>query len=281
MNQMGKLYLVGTPIGNLGDMTYRGVETLEKVDFICAEDTRVSAKLLNYFEIKTPLVSYHEHNAAQVGDSICDRIAAGESAAIITDAGMPCISDPGELLVKMCAQRGIKVEVVPGPSAVVSALAISGLDTKNFQFEGFLSVTKKQRREHLAAVKNSTHTLVFYEAPHKLQSTLEDMLGFFGDRRISLCRELTKLHEEVIRTTLSQAVEMYREVKPKGEFVLVIEGARESDILPAETIEQALEQVEALVEKGMRGADACKEIAKATGFSKGELYTKLLEEKEQ
>lgn len=281
MNQMGKLYLVGTPIGNLGDMTYRGVETLEKVDFICAEDTRVSAKLLNYFEIKTPLVSYHEHNAAQVGESICDRIAAGESAAIITDAGMPCISDPGELLVKMCAQRGIKVEVVPGPSAVVSALAISGLDTKNFQFEGFLSVTKKQRREHLAAVKNSTHTLVFYEAPHKLQSTLEDMLGFFGDRRISLCRELTKLHEEVIRTTLSQAVEMYREVKPKGEFVLVIEGARESDILPADTIEQALEQVEALVEKGMRGADACKEIAKATGFSKGELYTKLLEEKEQ
>ena len=277
---MGKLYVVGTPIGNLGDMTYRGVETLEKVDFICAEDTRVSAKLLNYFEIKTPLISYHEHNAAQVGEGICDRIAAGEDAAIITDAGMPCISDPGELLVKMCAQRGIKVEVVPGPSAVISGLAISGLDTKNFQFEGFLSVTKKQRQEHLAAVKNSTRTLIFYEAPHKLLNTLEDMLKFFGDRKISLCRELTKLHEEVIRTTLSQAVEMYREVKPKGEFVLVIEGARESDIVPAETIEQALQQVKALMEKGMRGADACKEIAKATGFSKGELYTKLLEEKE-
>ena len=278
---MGILYVVGTPIGNLRDMTYRAVETLEKVDFICAEDTRVSAKLLNYFEIKTPLVSYHEHNAAQVGESICDRIAAGESAAIVTDAGMPCISDPGELLVKMCAERGIKVEVVPGPSAVISGLAISGLDTKNFQFEGFLSVTKKQRREHLAAVRNSTHTLIFYEAPHKLLNTLEDMLGFFGDRKISLCRELTKLHEEVIRTTLSQAVEMYRSVKPKGEFVLVIEGARESELVKAETMEQALEQVKSLMQKGMRGADACKEIAKATGFSKGELYTKLLEEKEQ
>lgn len=277
---MGTLYVVGTPIGNLGDMTYRAVETLEKVDFICAEDTRVSAKLLNYFEIKTPLVSYHEHNAAQVGSGICDRIAAGENAAIITDAGMPCISDPGELLVKMCAERGIKVEVVPGPSAVVSALAISGLGTKNFQFEGFLSVTKKQRNEHLAAVKNSTRTLIFYEAPHKLLNTLEDMLKFLGDRKISLCRELTKMHEEVIRTTLSQAVEMYREVKPKGEFVLVVEGANESELSKAETIDDALAQVRALVDKGMRGADACKEIAKATGFSKGELYTKLLEEKE-
>ena len=276
---MGIIYLVGTQIGNLGYMTYRVVETLEKVDFICAEDTRVSSKLLNYFEIKTPLVSYHEHNAAQVGASICDRIAAGENAAIVTDAGMPCISDPGELLVKMCYDRGIKVEVVPGPSAVISGLAISGLNTKNFQFEGFLSVTKKQRQEHLAAVAKSTHTLVFYEAPHKLQNTLEDMLRFFGDRKISLCRELTKLHEEVIRTTLSQAVEMYKDVKPKGEFVLVIEGANESELSAAETIDEALEQVRTLMQKGMRGADACKQIAKATGFSKGELYTKLLEEK--
>ncbi|MBQ9869675.1 MAG: 16S rRNA (cytidine(1402)-2'-O)-methyltransferase [Ruminococcus sp.] len=277
---MGKLYLVGTPIGNLGDMTYRAVETLEKVDFICAEDTRVSAKLLNYFEIKAPLVSYHEHNAAQVGAGICDRLAAGESAAIVTDAGMPCISDPGELLVKMCAQRGIKVEVVPGPSAVISGLAISGLDTRRFQFEGFLPVAKKQRSEQLAQASKSTHTLIFYEAPHKLQGTLEDMFTFFGDRKISLCRELTKLHEEVIRTTLSQAVQMYREVKPKGEFVLVIEGAKDSELSPAETIEQALEQVKTLMQKGMRGADACRQIAKATGFSKGELYTKLLEEKE-
>ncbi|MBQ3936766.1 MAG: 16S rRNA (cytidine(1402)-2'-O)-methyltransferase [Ruminococcus sp.] len=277
---MGTLYVVGTPIGNLGDMTYRAVETLEKVDFICAEDTRVSAKLLNYFEIKAPLVSYHEHNAAQVGAGICDRLAAGENAAIITDAGMPCISDPGELLVKMCAQRGIKVEVVPGPSAVISGLAISGLDTRRFQFEGFLPVAKKQRSEQLAQASKSTHTLIFYEAPHKLQGTLEDMLTFFGDRKISLCRELTKLHEEVIRTTLAQAVQMYREVKPKGEFVLVIEGAKDSELSPAETIEQALEQVKTLMQKGMRGADACRQIAKATGFSKGELYTKLLEQKE-
>ena len=277
---MGTLYVVGTPIGNLGDMTYRAVETLEKVDFICAEDTRVSAKLLNYFEIKAPLVSYHEHNAAQVGAGICDRLAAGENAAIITDAGMPCISDPGELLVKMCAQRGIKVEVVPGPSAVISGLAISGLDTRRFQFEGFLPVAKKQRSEQLAQASKSTHTLIFYEAPHKLQGTLEDMLTFFGDRKISMCRELTKLHEEVIRTTLAQAVQMYREVKPKGEFVLVIEGAKDSELSPAETIEQALEQVKTLMQKGMRGADACRQIAKATGFSKGELYTKLLEQKE-
>jgi len=277
---MGKLFVVGTPIGNLGDMTYRAVETLENVDFICAEDTRVTAKLLNYFEIKKPLVSYHEHNAKQTGEQILNRILAGENAAIVTDAGMPCISDPGELLVRLCAENDVRVEVVPGPSAVVSALAISGLPTSRFQFEGFLSVTKKQRFEHLVAVKDCTNTLIFYEAPHKLLSTLEDMLEYFGDRKISLCRELTKIHEEVRRTTLSQAVEFYTENKPKGEFVLVIEGADEQSLAPAETLEQALEQVKALVEKGMRGADACKQIAKATGFSKGDLYGKLLEEKE-
>lgn len=276
---MGKLYVVGTPIGNLGDMTYRAVETLEKVDFICAEDTRVTAKLLNYFEIKKPLVSYHEHNAKQTGEQILNRILAGENAAVVTDAGMPCISDPGELLVKLCAENDVPVEVVPGPSAVVSALAISGLSTSRFQFEGFLSTAKKQRFEHLASVKNCTNTLIFYEAPHKLLSTLTDMLEYLGNRKISLCRELTKIHEEVKRTTLSEAVEFYTENKPKGEFVLVIEGADEQSLAPAETLEQALEQVKALVEKGMRGADACKQIAKATGFSKGDLYAKLLEEK--
>jgi 16S rRNA (cytidine1402-2'-O)-methyltransferase len=273
---MGVLYVVGTPIGNLGDMTYRAVETLKNADFICAEDTRVTAKLLNYFEIKRPLVSYHEHNAKQVGEQILNRITAGENAAIVTDAGMPCISDPGELLVKLCAENNVRVEVVPGPSAVVSALAISGLSTSRFQFEGFLSTNKKQRFEHLAAVKNCTNTLIFYEAPHKLESTLKDMLDYLGDRKISLCRELTKLHEEVVRTTLSEAVEFYGSNKPKGEFVLVIEGADESEIAPTETIEQAFEQVEALVAKGMRGADACREIAKSTGFSKGELYAMLL-----
>ena len=277
---MGKLYVVGTPIGNLGDMTYRAVETLKSVDFVCAEDTRVTAKLLNYFEIKVPLISYHQHNAAQTGEQILSRLLAGETAAIVTDAGMPCISDPGEGLVKLCAENNIKVEVVPGPSAVVSALAISGLDTSRFSFQGFLSTVKKQRYEHLESVKSLTDTLIFYEAPHKLNNTLKDMLDFLGDRKISLCRELTKIHEEVIRTTLSQAVEFYKVNKPKGEFVLVIEGAKPEEISENLTKEQAFEQVKNLVEKGMRGADACKEIAKISGFTKGELYTMLLEEKE-
>lgn len=276
---MGKLYLVGTPIGNLGDMTYRAVETLKSVDFICAEDTRVTAKLLNYFDIKAPLISYHEHNAKTAGNVVVQRILAGENGAIVTDAGMPCISDPGEDLVKLCAENGVEVNVVPGPSAVVSALAVSGLDTSRFAFEGFLSVTKKQRFSHLAEVKNCTSTMIFYEAPHKLIYTLKDMLEYFGDRKISLCRELTKIHEEVFRTTLSQAVEYYTVNKPKGEFVLVIEGAKDEDLVKAETIEDAFLQVKALVDKGMRGADACKEIAKATSFSKGELYAMLLQDK--
>lgn len=276
---MGKLYLVGTPIGNLGDMTYRAVETLKSVDFICAEDTRVTAKLLNYFDIKASLISYHEHNAKTAGNVVVQRILAGENGAIVTDAGMPCISDPGEDLVKLCAENGVKVNVVPGPSAVVSALAVSGLDTSRFAFEGFLSVTKKQRFSHLAEVKNCTSTMIFYEAPHKLIYTLKDMLEYFGDRKISLCRELTKIHEEVFRTTLSQAIEHYTVNKPKGEFVLVIEGAKAEDLVKAETIEDAFLQVKALVDKGMRGADACKEIAKATSFSKGELYAMLLQDK--
>lgn len=275
---MGILYVVGTPIGNLGDMTYRAVETLKKVDFICAEDTRVTMKLLNHFEIKKPLICYQEHNAAQAGETVLARLMSGEDAAIVTDAGMPCISDPGEKLVKLCAQHDVRVEVVPGPSAVVSALAISGLSTSRFRFEGFLSVNKRQRFDHLAQVRDARETLIFYEAPHKLHKTLRDMLEYFGDRRISLCRELTKLHEEVIRTTLSEALEMYPDNRAKGEFVLVIEGAAEEDITEAETIEQAFEQVKALVEKGVRGTDACREIAKATGFSKGELYAMLVEQ---
>ena len=275
---MGILYVVGTPIGNLGDMTYRAVETLKNADFICAEDTRVTLKLLNHFEIKKPLVCYQEHNAAQAGEQILARLLAGENAAVVTDAGMPCISDPGEKLVKLCAENNVRVEVVPGPSAAVSALAISGLGTSRFRFEGFLSVNKRQRFEHLAQVKDARETLIFYEAPHKLHKTLRDMLEYFGDRRISLCRELTKLHEEVIRTTLSQALEMYPDNRAKGEFVLVVEGAAEEDIAAAETIEEAFAQVKALVEKGVRGTDACREIARATGFTKGELYAMLVEE---
>lgn len=274
---MGELFIIGTPIGNLGDMTYRAVQTLKEVDFICAEDTRVTAKLLSYFEIKKPMVSYHRHNCDVVGKQVLDRILNGENCGIVTDAGMPCISDPGEDLVKLCAENGVKIQVVPGPTAVASAVAISGLSTSRFCFEGFLSTTKRLRFEHLASIKNDTRTLVFYEAPHKLIYTLKDMLEYLGDRKISLCRELTKIHEEVFRTTLSQAVEYYSENTPKGEFVLVIEGAKE--IVAQETIEDAFEQVKSLVSKGMRGADACKQIAKSSGFSKGELYSMLLGEK--
>ncbi|MBR4622670.1 MAG: 16S rRNA (cytidine(1402)-2'-O)-methyltransferase [Ruminococcus sp.] len=273
---MAKLYVVGTPIGNLGDMTFRAVETLQSVDFICAEDTRVTAKLLNHFEIKKPLVSYHEHNARQAGESIAARIVSGENAAIVTDAGMPCISDPGEELVRLCAERGIEVVVVPGPSAAVSALAISGLDTSRFEFVGFLSVNKKQRSERLAEIAANRATLIFYEAPHKLLRTLSDMLSALGDRKISLCRELTKVHEEVRRTTLSQALEYYTENAPKGEFVLIVEGAKEQQ--ENETIEDALAKVKALVNEGIRAAEACRQVAKDTQFSKGELYQALLEE---
>lgn len=278
---MGTLYVVGTPIGNLSDMTYRAVETLGSVDFICAEDTRVTAKLLNYFDIKKPLISYHEHNAQTAGDGIIARIMNGENAAIVTDAGMPCISDPGELLVRQCAENGVKVCVVPGPTAAMSAIAVSGLNTKNFSFRGFLSVNKKQRNAHLAQIKDCPDTLIFYEAPHKLLSTLTDMLKFFGDRRISLCRELTKIHEEVIRTTLSQAVEFYTENKPKGEFVLIVEGAQTAENDSADTIESALGQVRSLAANGMRPADACREIAKVSPFSKGELYAAYLEDKDK
>lgn len=271
----GTLYVVGTPIGNLSDMSIRAVETLKSVDFICAEDTRVTAKLLNHFEIKKPLISYHEHNAFQSGKNIVEKLQSGESCAVVTDAGMPCISDPGEGLVKLCAENGIKTAVVPLASAAVSALAISGLSTSRFTFEGFLSTTKKQRLEHLSSLVNETRTMIFYEAPHKLIYTLRDMFEFFGDRKISICRELTKIHEEVIRTTLSGAIEKYEAVSPKGEFVLVIEG-KQKDNGVSDTIEDAIKQVNELIEKGIRAADACKQIAKITSFSKGELYSEYI-----
>lgn len=273
----GVLYLVGTPIGNLGDMTYRAVETLKAVDFICAEDTRVTQKLLTHFEIKKPLVSCHEHNAVQASEYIISRILSGENAAVVTDAGMPCISDPGEHLVKQCAQHGIEVKVVPGATAAMSAIAISGLSTKTFLFCGFLPQDKKERRSQLAAVKDQSSTLIFYEAPHRLTNTLEEMLNFFGDRKISVCRELTKIHEEVRRTTLSEALKYYSDNTVRGEFVLVVSGAENSET--PETLEAALEQVVKLADNGMRPADACREIAKVSSFSKSELYTAYLERK--
>lgn len=270
------LYVVGTPIGNLSDFSPRAAETLAAVDFIAAEDTRVTVKLLNHFGIKKPLVSYYEHNKQEKGSVIADRMAAGETCALVSDAGMPAISDPGEDLVALCAARGIPVYVVPGPSAVVSALAVSGLPTGRFTFEGFLSVNKKSRREHLESLRGEARTMVFYEAPHKLLNTLQDMEAAFGDRRIALVREITNLHEQCIRTTLSAAAAYYAETPPKGEFVLVIEGAK-----PAEkremTLEDAVALARAAMENGSAASDAAKEAARLSGFKKGEIYRRLME----
>ena len=271
----GKLYVVATPIGNLGDFSPRAIETLETVDFIAAEDTRVGAKLLNKFEIKKPQVSYFEHNRRTKGDYILSRLLEGESCAIITDAGTPAISDPGVDLVDLCAQNGVEVVAVPGCSAVVAALSISGMACGRFTFEGFLPVPKKERRAHLEEVKTEKRTMVFYEAPHKLQRTLQDMLECWGDRKIALCREITKLHEECFRTTLSEAISHYEEHPPRGEFVLVIEGCTEVEA-PVEEAD-LLAQVQALVEGGMPLMGAVKQVAKANGASKNKLYQEALD----
>jgi len=273
----GTLYLVATPIGNLGDFSPRAVETLETVDFIAAEDTRVSLKLLNHFQIKKPLVSYHEHNHVSAGQSILQRLLAGENCALVTDAGTPAVSDPGEDLVRLCAEAGVEVLSIPGCCAAVNALAVSGLPTGRFTFEGFLTVNKKNRREHLESLKGEVRTMIFHEAPHKLLGTLEDLRDTFGpERKIALCRELTKLHEETIRTTLGEAVERYTETAPKGEFVLVVEGG-EARKAAAVTLEDAVAQVLALKAQGVRLKDAAKEVAEHTGLSKNELYAAALE----
>jgi len=275
----GKLYVVATPIGNLGDFSPRAQETLAQVDFIAAEDTRVGAKLLNKFNIKKPQISYYEHNRRAKGEYIADRIAAGESCAIITDAGTPAISDPGTDLVDICIERGIGVVAVPGPSAVIAALSISGMDTGRWCFEGFLSTANKSRNEHLQAVKDEKRTMVFYEAPHKLLRTLRDMLAVFGDRQIALCREITKLHEECRRTTLAEALQWYTDNPPKGEFVLVIAGAPEQEQQEL-TQDQLLEQVRARMEQGERMKEAVKNVAAAHGVSKNDLYNAALALKE-
>lgn len=270
----GSLYVVGTPIGNLEDMSVRAVRTLQEADFIAAEDTRVTLKLLNHFAIKKPMLSYHEHNSRQKGGEILTRILNGENCAIVTDAGMPCISDPGEDLVRLCAENGVDIKVIPGPSAAISALAVSGLDTSRFVFEGFLNPQKNARLERLEQLKNEQRTLIFYEAPHKLTDTLEAMLQVLGDRKISLARELTKIYEEVVRTTLSRALELYREKAPRGEFVLVVEGAPQQQ--EQLSFDQALELVRALVDKGEPLSKAAKDVAHQTGFKKGELYSRFL-----
>ena len=272
----GMLYLVPTPIGNLGDISTRCRETLEGVDFIAAEDTRVSLKLLNHLGIKKSLVSYYEHNKAFKGNVILERILAGETCALVSDAGSPAISDPGEELVKQCADAGITVCAIPGPCAVITALSISGQATGRFCFEGFLSTAKKSRREHLESLLEETRTMVFYEAPHKLLNTLEDMAEAFGaDRPISLCRELTKLHEEVVRTTLGEAVEKYTQSPPKGEFVLVVAGApvQEKD-LP--TVADAAARVAQLIATGISRKDAIKQTAKELDLPKNVVYDAAL-----
>ena len=273
----GKLFVVGTPIGNLSDFSPRAIQTLEQVDFIAAEDTRVTIKLLNKFNINTPMVSYHKFSTDERAQEICSRMLAGENCAIVTDAGMPCISDPGEELVRLCYKKGIGVCVVPGPTAMASALAISGLSTGRFAFEGFLSVNKPGRNEHLLSLVREKRTMIFYEAPHKLSATLRDMYRVFGDRRISIVRELTKIHEEVIRTTLSQAAEQYSDNEIKGEIVLIIEGAPQEDS-GSQTIDDAVKMALSLVRSGRSLSDASKEIAGITGFKKGEIYKRLLSE---
>ena len=272
----GMLYLVPTPIGNLGDISDRARRTLEEADFIAAEDTRVSLKLLNHLGIKKSLVSYFEHNKAFKGNIILDRILAGETCALVSDAGSPAISDPGEDLVKLCHENGVTVCAIPGPCAVITALSISGQSTGRFCFEGFLSTAKKSRREHLEALIGERRTLIFYEAPHKLTNTLTDMAEVFGaDRPISLCRELTKLHEEVIRTTLGGALEYYETQPPKGEFVLVIAGA-EPVIEEAATTEDAAQMVARLMAGGMSRKDAIKQTAKDLNLPKNTVYDAAL-----
>ena len=272
----GMLYLVPTPIGNLGDISERCRRTLEEADFIAAEDTRVSLKLLNYLGIKKCLVSYYEHNKAFKGNVILDRILAGETCALVSDAGSPAISDPGEDLVRLCAEHGITVTAIPGPCAVITALSISGLPTGRFCFEGFLSTAKKNRKEHLASLVGETRTMIFYEAPHKLVSTLEDLAETFGtDRKISLCRELTKLHEEVVRTTLGEAIAKYTENGPKGEFVLVVDGAAPVE-KEVPTAEDAGEMVKRLMSEGFSRKDAIKQTAKELNLPKNVGYDAAL-----
>ena len=271
----GKLYVVGTPIGNLGDMSARAIETLENCDFIAAEDTRVTLKLLNHFEIKKPMISYFEHNRREKGEVILDRILSGETCALVTDAGMPAVSDPGEDLVKLCHENGVTVNAVPGPSAFVAAAALSGMRVGRFTFEGFLSVNKPGRREHLQSIRHEKRTMIFYEAPHKLSATLCDLYEYLGDRKIAIVREITKIHEQVIRTTLQEASERFKEEQLKGEIVLVIEGESE-DAEEEYTLSQAVEIAQMYIKDGMSPSLAAKQAAKQTGIKKGDIYKSLL-----
>ncbi len=272
----GMLYLVATPIGNLGDFSPRAVETLARADFIAAEDTRVSVKLLNHFDIRKPLVSYHEHNRAAAGQTILARLLEGETCALVTDAGTPAISDPGQDLVALCAANGVTVQAIPGCCAAIAALAVSGLDTGRFTFEGFLPSGKKERRAALEELTGEVRTMVFHEAPHRLRSALTDMAEVLGDRPVALCRELTKLHEETVRTTLAQAAAYYAANEPRGEYVLVVAG-RPRQYQPQLTLEEGVERVLRLREGGMKMKDSVRQVADDTGLSRNELYNAALQ----
>ena len=271
----GKLYVVGTPIGNLEDMSPRAVRILGEADFIAAEDTRVTVKLLNHFDIKKEMLSYYEHNKNTKGNLIIERILKGETCALVSDAGMPAISDPGEDLVRQAHEAGITVESVPGPSALVTALAISGMESGRFCFEGFLSVNKISRKRHLDELKSEKRTMIFYEAPHKLNATLKDMQKAFGDRKIALVRELTKIHETVFNTTLSGAAEYYADNPPKGEFVLIIEGKKEEEV-ERYNLEDAVRLAKKLTDEGKSTSLAAKEAAEISGIKKGDIYKALI-----
>ena len=274
----GKLYVVGTPIGNLEDFSPRAVRILSEADFIAAEDTRVTLKLLNRFEIKKELVSYYEHNKNDKGQWILDRITKGEVCALVSDAGMPAISDPGEELVRAAHENGIAVESVPGPSALITALSISGMPSGRFCFEGFLSVNKVSRKAHLEEIAREKRTMIFYEAPHKLLATLRDMLSAFGDREIAIVRELTKIHETVFRTTLSESIKHYEDNSPRGEFVLIIRGCEQEELQEEYTLESATKLAKELVNKGESASSAAKKAAAISGFRKGDIYRLLCEE---
>lgn len=271
----GTLYLVATPIGNLADISERALKVLSEVDFVAAEDTRNTGLLLSRYGISKPMVSYFEHNKRHRGEIIVDRITAGESCALVTDAGTPAISDPGEDIVKLCAERGVPVTSIPGACACITALTLSGLATGRFAFEGFLTTNKADRRERLEELSSEKRTLIIYEAPHKLRGTLKDIFTHLGDRKLALCRELTKLNEEVERCTVSEAMETYSEKEPRGEYVLIIEGAPESDSTVSYP-EDILEHVGIYTDGGMKKMDAIKAAAKDRGISKSEAYALVL-----
>ena len=277
----GTLYLVATPIGNLADLSERAIKVLSEVDFIAAEDTRNSQKLLSVLGISKPMVSYFEHNKRERGEQIIERLQAGESCALVTDAGTPAVSDPGADLVVLCAERGVRVTSIPGCCAAITALTLSALPTGRFTFEGFLSTNKAERREHLSDLKTEKRTMILHEAPHKLRTTLQDLTDTFGgERRIALCRELTKLNEQVERTTLSGAIEIYSQKEPRGEYVLVIEGATKSAAQAEFWQEMSIPaHVQYYVDSGMSQKDAIKAAAKDRGVHKNEVYSKIVEQK--